>query len=667
MLFLLGAGTPIAVPATQARSRTSSSLPDATNGIHRGIMFLRCYSEFGSWAGSSPTCQQTAQTSLATVNGKLDTGFIYDDAPLTKFADPSLAGTLGVSFEFDRFPAYPYNYQDFTSSQYTSGNYAMTLNWMTANHPDWIIYKCDGTTVAWTYGAVPADGNSAAFIPFDISNPQARAYYFNSFVKPAIDNGAPLIFEDNVTVTNAWGRCGHYDTSGNWVQEWTGAYNDTTYEQAVFSWQQYLYSAIKAENPNVIVAFNYDPAASSDDPSIYNEFFQHMDLLVNESGFDYWGDHRITDSQWQAEAQVIAATQAAGVGTLHQESINTTYVSGITLDDKNWGIGNYLLFKGAHDYIAFSPYYNSLPDYGSYVDLPEYAAAIGSPSNSMYQSQGVYRRDYSGGLVLVNPSSSASYTVNLGATYKDMDGNSIGPSLTLAPATAEVLLSGSGGSQAPTFTSAPSTSFTVGQAGSFTVTASGSPAPSLSESGALPSGVSFNASTGVLSGTPAAGTAGSYPLQFTASNSAGTANQQFTLTVSNASTPPSSNPTGTLLMYPSTGSYHVGDTFSVTLYAFGNGQTFTAAGATVTVTSNLSIVGLYAGNCNFSYSTTPSASNLSFAGTIAGGSSSCVVYYLSVRATGAGTGYVSMSNAYMQASDGSNILKASTDGAFTIS
>jgi len=68
-------------------------------------------------------------------------------------------------------------------------------------------------------------------------------------------------------------------------------------------------------------------------------------------------------------------------------------------------------------------------------------------------------------------------------------------------------------------------------AGSFTVTVTGFPAPTLSETGMLPSGVSFNASTGVLSGTPAAGTGGTYNLTFTATNSAGNATQNFTLMV----------------------------------------------------------------------------------------------------------------------------------------
>jgi hypothetical protein len=88
---------------------------------------------------------------------------------------------------------------------------------------------------------------------------------------------------------------------------------------------------------------------------------------------------------------------------------------------------------------------------------------------------------------------------------------------------------------APTFTSAGSTMFAVGLPGAFSVTAAGNPAPALSESGALPSGVTFNPSTGALSGTPAAGTNGSYPLTFTASNGVSpNATQTFTLTVNPA-------------------------------------------------------------------------------------------------------------------------------------
>jgi hypothetical protein len=87
--------------------------------------------------------------------------------------------------------------------------------------------------------------------------------------------------------------------------------------------------------------------------------------------------------------------------------------------------------------------------------------------------------------------------------------------------------------QAPAFTSANATTFSAGTTNSFTVTTSGFPVPSITESGALPTGVTFvdnGNGTGTLSGTPS--TAGVFNLSFTAQNGIGSAaTQAFTLTV----------------------------------------------------------------------------------------------------------------------------------------
>jgi len=86
---------------------------------------------------------------------------------------------------------------------------------------------------------------------------------------------------------------------------------------------------------------------------------------------------------------------------------------------------------------------------------------------------------------------------------------------------------------APTFTSTSSATSTVGKAFSFTVTTTGTPTAALTETGALPSGITFTDNgngTATIAGTAASGTGGSYPITITATNSAGAPTQTFTLT-----------------------------------------------------------------------------------------------------------------------------------------
>ena len=101
----------------------------------------------------------------------------------------------------------------------------------------------------------------------------------------------------------------------------------------------------------------------------------------------------------------------------------------------------------------------------------------------------------------------------------------------------------------PVITSSDQASFTTGSSGTFTVTSTGSPTAFVSESGALPNGVSFvdnGDGTATLSGTPATGSAVSYPIGITAGNGVSPdATQSFTLTVQ--------GPPTTSILIPSNG------------------------------------------------------------------------------------------------------------------
>jgi hypothetical protein len=81
--------------------------------------------------------------------------------------------------------------------------------------------------------------------------------------------------------------------------------------------------------------------------------------------------------------------------------------------------------------------------------------------------------------------------------------------------------------------------------------------------GTLPSGLSLNATTGVISGTPAAGTGGVTSLTITATNTTGSTDQSFTLTVF---VPANSKPTFTS---PNSTNFVQGQSGSFTVVAIG--------------------------------------------------------------------------------------------------
>ena len=98
---------------------------------------------------------------------------------------------------------------------------------------------------------------------------------------------------------------------------------------------------------------------------------------------------------------------------------------------------------------------------------------------------------------------------------------------------------------APTITNGASANFTAGTPGTFSFTATGSPPPTFTETGQLPSGLSLSTS-GILSGTPAPYlNGGNYPITVTATNGvAPDAHQSFTVNVASAPPPPPPPPHG---------------------------------------------------------------------------------------------------------------------------
>lgn len=122
----------------------------------------------------------------------------------------------------------------------------------------------------------------------------------------------------------------------------------------------------------------------------------------------------------------------------------------------------------------------------------------------------------------------------------------------------------------------------------------------------------------------------------------------------------------TISVSPHTGTY--GTPFTVDVVVDGGGQAFNAAQATVAISSNLTPTNLVLGDCNFSFVSTPSIANPSFAGIILGNSSKrCTVYTVTLTPVAKGDGSVSLSKASVKRyGDAVNILSSLQNGAYTL-
>jgi hypothetical protein len=320
-------------------------------------------------------------------------------------------------------------------TRYNAG--AQPLSWFLANHPDWLEYRCDRSSVAYEFG-------QTTDIPLDTSNPAVISWLQETFYAPAAASGYGHLDFDNFQMSNAgsWSgqRCGHWTGAPGasaWVAQYTGTSDDPNYRANEIAMAQHLQGWLHTRYPRVAFAanFSYDNAYPAESDSLMS----HVDLLFDEQGFtnpNGGSPYRYTGAAWAAKAQHTWSFISAGHGwqDINQFGVALSALSNV---EKQWALANYLLLKNNASWI----YICGPQEYGTLLMVPEYAAQIGSPTDTYHQSQGVYVRHFTHGLALVNPSATTSYTVTLSGAYHDLYGNSLNGQVTLPPASGQALLS----------------------------------------------------------------------------------------------------------------------------------------------------------------------------------------------------------------------------------
>jgi hypothetical protein len=308
-------------------------------------------------------------------------------------------------------------------------NYTHSIAWYQKHHPDWLEYLCDRTTLAFEFGAT----NLA---PLDFTNLEVQAYQWANWVDGPLAQGFGGIAVDTMNLTNSWQRCGHYDPFGSWVQQYSGALNDARFRHDVLGWEKATYKHVHQYSSTATMQVNVTYEFGEPD----NDNLQLMtaaDLLLDERGFTNWGvpPARPTPWQWQKIVDVLRQVQSKGLCymTNGEQSVPTQDIS---LTDRLWVIANYLLVKNDCTYM----YISGSQDYGRLITFPEYSIVIGSARGAMTKTHGVWLRKFSGGLSLVNPYLKDRTVALPAGNYSDVNGNPVGPTVTMPAQSGIVLL-----------------------------------------------------------------------------------------------------------------------------------------------------------------------------------------------------------------------------------
>ncbi len=306
------------------------------------------------------------------------------------------------------------------------------LNYWQSTHPDWVLYKCDRTTPALEYG----DPN----IPLDFTNPDVVQWQVQTYAQPASTNGYDAIAADNLNLENLFGACGFYK-NGQWVQRYTGETIDKQWQNDILAWVTAMQTALHAlPHPLALIPNLSAGPVSLGDPVIA-QIVTHVDGILDEGGFTNYGNGDLTGSDWLHEIQFIRNVQLQQ----HKPYYVSNEFKSATLsrDEIQWALASYLMSKEHYSSVYITNNTNGTQNYGADRRYSEYEAKIGNPNSEMYFSQNVYWRDYSNGLVVVNPSATNTYTVKTSAsTYADLYGNHVNQTFSLPPHSGMVLIPG---------------------------------------------------------------------------------------------------------------------------------------------------------------------------------------------------------------------------------
>jgi hypothetical protein len=399
---------------------------DSWNGVHSFIEFNRpsnltdAYIQSNAW-----------RFDLAINSGKYSTAL--------KAGNPGLINSIHVA-----------------ALQDVQHNFA----WLRANHPEWLLYDCTRST--------PVVINDHSNVVPDFTNPDYVNFKWVTEFLPAIQaagsQNQAIVLDDALlqnsfyspaTRANSSHACGVYDASGQWVQKFAPQGSDTSvsdpsFTDAVIAYLSEIRRPLHGVSPTLLLIANTDPRVVYNDPERRASFIAAVDGVIVQDG-DYAPQSLGAPGQtWLNHIHFVEDMNAAGKAVYVGQHDPGNAFASLNPDFTRFVLASYLLAKGHAAGIRLAAT-NSASNIETGIYWPpefESANLIGVPCGPMVQvagapgtENGLFIREHSGGVSLVNASRTTAYAVALPpGVYRDLYGNSVDSFLTVGPANAAVLV-----------------------------------------------------------------------------------------------------------------------------------------------------------------------------------------------------------------------------------
>ena len=286
------------------------------------------------------------------------------------------------------------------------------------SHPEWILRDGAGNRL-WIQFA--CSGGSCTQYAADIGNPDFRAWWIAG-AKAKLAAGYRGLFIDDVNMAQRVS-----DGNGVYTQPVdprTGARMNET------AWQRYMadfMQEVRAALPGVEIVHNTIWTVGDATPDLRRQL-NAADYIELERGFNDAGIvGGASKFGWQTLAGFIDRRHADG-----RAVILDGYAESAA--GRLYGLATYFLLNSGRDALANDA--ATRPD----AFWAGYDVGLGAARGARYRFGGVWRRDFAGGVVLVNEPGSPARTVEIGAGWRDVDGVARS-SVTLGAASGAVLLS----------------------------------------------------------------------------------------------------------------------------------------------------------------------------------------------------------------------------------